>query len=106
MDYKKKLKTRLYIGIIYIALGIMMIAGSIALKTDNDFISSFGFIVVVLGIVRIRNYRMITKDDGAIRKQQIIETDERNVSIIHKAKNTAFSIYFDFRHSRNYSVAF
>ena len=93
MDYKKKLKSRLSIAIIYIVLGIMMIAAAFMTKTENDFISSFGFAMVIMGIVRIRNYRMITKDEDTIRKQQIIETDERNISIIHKAKSAAFSIY-------------
>ena len=63
MEFKKKLKTRLYIAIIYISLGIMMITGTFAIKTDNDFISSFGFALVVMGIVRIRNYFMITKNE-------------------------------------------
>lgn len=40
MDYKKKLKQRLYIAIIYIALGVMMIAGTFAIRTDNEFISA------------------------------------------------------------------
>lgn len=93
MDYKKRLKQRLYIAIIYIALGVMMIAGTFATKPNNDFISSFGFAMIVMGIVRIRNYCMITKNEDTIRKQEIIETDERNISIIHKAKSTAFSIY-------------
>ena len=93
MDYKKKLKSRFNIAIIYMVLGAIMIASTFITKTENDFISSFGFAIVIMGIVRIRNYRMITKDEGTIRKQQIIETDERTVSIIHKAKSTAFSIY-------------
>ena len=93
MDYKEKLKQRLYIAIIYIALGVMMIAGTFAIKTDNDFISTFGFAIIIMGIVRIRNYRIITKDEDTIRKQQIIETDERNISIIHKAKSAAFAVY-------------
>ncbi len=93
MDYKKKLKSRLNIAIIYIALGIMMIVGSSATKTDNDFISSFGFVIIIMGFVRIRNYRMITKNDDTIRKQEIIETDERNITIQSKAKSATFSIY-------------
>ena len=93
MDYKEKLKQRLYIAIIYIALGVMMIAGTFAIKTDNDFISTFGFAIIIMGIVRIRNYRIITKDEDTIRKQQIIETDERNISIVHKAKSVAFAVY-------------
>lgn len=93
MNYKKKLKSRLNTAIIYIALGIMMIVGSFATKTDNDFISSFGFAIIIMGLVRIRNYRMITKDEDTIRKQEIIETDERNIAIQSKAKSATFSIY-------------
>ena len=93
MDYKKKLKQRLYIAIIYISLGVMMIAGTCVVKTDNDFISAFGLAIIIMGLVRIRNYRMITKNEDTIRKQEIIETDERNISIINKAKSSAFSIY-------------
>lgn len=93
MDYKKKLKSRLYIAITYIALGIMMIAGTFVTKTDNDFISAFGFAMVVMGIVRIRNYFIITKNEETIRKQGIAETDERNLSIQSKAKSATFSIY-------------
>ena len=93
MDYKKKLKQRLYIAVIYIALGVMMIAGTFMVKTDNDFISSFGFAIIVMGIVRIRNYFMITKNEDTIMKQEIIETDERNIAIQNKAKSATFSIY-------------
>ena len=93
MDYEKKLKSRLNIAIAYIVLGVMFIVGTFITKTENDFISTFGFMLILMGLVRIRNYRIITKNEDTIRKQQIIETDERTVSIIHKAKSAAFSIY-------------
>ena len=93
MDFKKKLKLRLNVAITYIVLGVILIVGTFITKTENEFISSFGFAMIIMGFVRIRNYRMITKDEGTIRKQQIMETDERNISIIHKAKSTAFAIY-------------
>lgn len=93
MDYKNKLKQRLYIAVIYIALGVMMITGTFATKPDNDFASSFGFAIIVMGIVRVRNYFMITKNEDTIRKQEIIETDERNIAIQDKAKSATFSIY-------------
>ena len=93
MDYKKKLRSRLNVAITYIVLGVMFIVGTFITKTENDFISTFGFMMILMGLVRIRNYRIITKDEDTIRKQQIIETDERNISIIHKAKSAAFSVY-------------
>ena len=93
MDYKKKLRSRLNIAITYIVLGVLFIATTFITKTENDFISSFGLAMIIVGFVRIRNYRIITKDEDTIRKQQIIETDERNISIIHKAKSAAFAVY-------------
>lgn len=93
MDFRKKLKTRLYTAIAYIVLGVMMIVGAFVFKTDNTFVSSFGLTLVVMGIVRIRNYFLITRTEESIRKQQIAETDERNISIIHKARSTTFSVY-------------
>ena len=94
MDFRNKLKTRLYVAVIYMALGVSMIAGTFGVKTDNSFISAFGFALVVMGAVRIRNYRRITKDEESLRKQEITETDERNLAIIHKARSAAFTACF------------
>lgn len=93
MNYKNKLKSRLYVAIIYIALGLIMIAGAFVMDMENDFVSSFGLLMIVMGIVRIRNYFIITRNEASIRKQEIAETDERNLSIINKAKSVTFSIY-------------
>lgn len=93
MDFKKKLKIRLYTAIIYVVLGVMIIVGAFVSKPENDFISSFGLILSVIGIARIRNYFIITKSEESIKKQQIAETDERNISIANKAKSAAFLIY-------------
>lgn len=94
MDYKKKLKTRLHIAIAYIVLGIGMIVYSFIDKTPNDFVSTFGIIITVMGLVRIRNYILLAKNEERSKKQQIKETDERNLLISLKARSTAFSIYF------------
>ena len=93
MNYKKNLKLRLYLGISYIVLGIILIVVSFFTNSNNDFMSSFGLVLAVLGVVRIRNYFIITKNEDTVRKQKIIETDERTISIIHKAKSATFTIY-------------
>lgn len=93
MDYRKKLKQRLYYGIICIALGVMMIVGVYASKSNNEFISALGFAVAMVGVARIIQYLKITKNEESIQKQKINETDERNLSIIQKAKSATFSIY-------------
>ena len=70
-----------------------MIIGTFVIKSTNDFISTFGLSLILMGMVRIRNYYIITKNEETIRKQEIAETDERNLLIMHKSKSTAFSIY-------------
>ena len=93
MDYKKKLKQRLYYGVICIVLGAIMIIGVTATKSENEYISAFGFALAMVGVARIIQYLKITKNEDRIKKQKITETDERNISIIQKAKSATFSIY-------------
>lgn len=93
MDFKKKLKIRLFVAISYVILGIAMIVIFNIIKTENNFLSSFGFALTVIGITRIRNYFLITKDEETITKRQIAENDERNISIANKAKSVAFLAY-------------
>ncbi|MBQ7033550.1 MAG: hypothetical protein IJN25_07835 [Clostridia bacterium] len=93
MNFKNKLKTRLYYGIICIVLGVIMIIGVTATKSENEYVSAFGFALAMVGVARIIQYLKITKDEDSIKKQKINETDERNLSIIQKAKSATFSIY-------------
>ena len=93
MDYKKKLKQRLYYGVICIVLGVIMIVGVTVTKSKNEYISAFGFALAMVGVARIIQYLKITKNEDSIKKQKINETDERNISIIQKAKSATFSIY-------------
>ncbi|MBE6686821.1 MAG: hypothetical protein E7591_06260 [Ruminococcaceae bacterium] len=93
MDFKKKLRTRLYLAISYIILGCIMIAASFIMKPDNEFISSFGIALAVVGLVRLRNYVIITRSEERIKKQEILETDERNIFIVNKARSVSFIVY-------------
>ena len=93
MDFKKKLQKRLAVALFFMVLGILMIAVPFFIKTADDFVSAFGFALFVTGFVRVRNYRMITKNEETLKKQEIAETDERNISIAKQAKSTAFSVY-------------
>ena len=93
MDYKKKLKTRLYTAIAYIFIGIIFSVLYFCGVSENQSVLSLGIALIVMGILRIRQYMKITKDDESIRKQRIAETDERNIAILHKAKSVAFGLY-------------
>ena len=93
MDFKKKLKTRLYVAAAYIVIGVMIIVGAFVFKVENEFISPFGLALTVVGIARMRNYFLITKSEESIRKQEIVETDERNVWVCYRARSVAFVAY-------------
>ena len=93
MNYKEKLKIRLYLGISYIISGIAMIIIFNLVNTGIEFLSSLGLVIIVLGIVKIKHYMLITKNDETLKRQQITETDERNIAISNKAKSIAFIAY-------------
>ncbi|MGN0149795.1 MAG: hypothetical protein ACI4C7_06050 [Clostridia bacterium] len=91
MEFKKKLKVRLYTAILYAVIGIALII--INIFTPNEMLSSFGAVMLVIGIVRIVQYMRITKDEDSIHSREVAETDERNVMIWTRARSMAFSVY-------------
>lgn len=93
MNYLNKLKIRLYLAIGYIVLGIAMIIVFNTIYTDNEFLSSFGFALTVIGIAKLRNYFLITKSEETLKKQEITESDERNITIANKARSLSFMVY-------------
>ncbi len=93
MEFRKKLKVRLYTAIAYIIIGAVFIGLSFTRLGSNEMISSFGAVFAVMGIARIIQYMRITKDEESIHQREIAETDERNVMIWTKARSLAFSIY-------------
>ena len=93
MRFAEKMKTRRNIAVLYIALGIAMIVAAAAVKTENAFLSSFGLILAVMGVARLRQYRRITQNKETVRAQEIRETDERNVMLAHRARSLTFTLY-------------
>ena len=93
MEFKDKLKSRLYMAIAYIVSGLTMIVVFNVMENANEYLSVLGLILMVIGIARWRNYRRITKTEETMKKQEIMENDERNVAIIEKAKNAAFNVF-------------
>ena len=91
MEFKKKLKTRLYIALSYIAIGIALIAADALNHFENDFFLSFGIALLVMGIIRLIRHRKITTDEASMRKQEVAETDERFLMMNEKARSWAFS---------------
>ena len=76
------------------AIGILLIAAAFIFNLDNFFFSSFGLCLAIVGAARVRKHRLITRDEETIRKQMIIETDERNLAIADKARSICCILYF------------
>ncbi len=93
MDFRKKMKTRLFIAIGYIVLGVALIIVFNVFGTENNFSSSFGFALAVVGIAQIKKYYLITRNEETLKKREIAESDERNISIANRAKSLSFMIY-------------
>ena len=93
MDFKKKLKIRLYTAIIFALIGVVMLILSFVLKDANEFLSPFGLALFVIGFARTKEYFRITNNESTLKNRQIAETDERNIAISNKAKGFAFTLY-------------
>ena len=91
MDFEKKLKLRLNIGIAYCVLGAVLLVADILLDFENYFISTFSITLVLLGILRIVQNKRITKSEKTMHQREVAETDERNKMIAERAKSWAFS---------------
>ena len=91
MDFKQKMKQRLTIAIVYIVTGIVLTAWATLSKTENYFPSAFGFALIILGILRLIQYRKITGSDQTMRQRERTESDERNRMMAEKARSWAFS---------------
>lgn len=91
MDFEKKMKQRLYVALAYCVLGPILIIADIVNHFENYFISSFGFALLIMGILRIVQNRKITKNETTMHKREVAETDERNKMLSERAKSWTFS---------------
>lgn len=93
MDFERKIKIRKNVAIAYIAIGLVLIGINVFVQNVNDFISSFGLMIFVIGIARIVQIKRITKNEESINKRRIAETDERNVMLWTKARGLAAVVF-------------
>ena len=92
MDFKKKMKQRLYIAVSYIVVGMILLASGLISGTENLFITAFGISLSTMGILRVAQYRKITRSSQTLRKQELTENDERNRMMADRARSWAFSL--------------
>ena len=91
MDFEKKMKQRLYIAVSYCVLGLILIIADVVNSFENYFIFSFGFALLIMGVLRIVQNRKITNNEKTMHKREIAETDERNIMLSERAKSWTFS---------------
>jgi len=91
MEFKKKMKQRFVIALSYVLLGAVLLAVAFAGKSDNYFFTSFGIALMLMGILRLFQYRKITTSDQALRKRELAESDERTRMMAERARSWAFS---------------
>lgn len=91
MKFAKKLKLRLYMAIVFLAAGLgLILFGNLQ---GVEMATSFGAMLLVLGIARIVQYRRIHRTPETFEARQVKEEDERNVMLWTKARALAFSVY-------------
>ena len=93
MNFNKKLKIRLITAIVYVVLGVSLMVTFNLTELENEVLSYLSFAFVIIGLARIRNYFIITKNEETIKQREISENDERNVSIANKARSVTFIVY-------------
>ena len=91
MDFEKKMKLRQYIAVLYCILGPSLIVVAAVNGFENYFISSFGFALLAMGIVRIVQYRRISMNEQKMHQREVAESDERNIMMAERARSWAFS---------------
>ena len=92
MEFKKKMQQRRIIGISYIMLGLVLTIADMLKGFENNYFISFGIALILMGILRLFQYRKITQDDKSMRKRELAESDERTRMIAERARSWAFSL--------------
>ena len=92
MDFKKKLKQRLFVHLLWAVLGLGMIIYYLLADTNNTYPFSLGIAFIVMGVIRTIQYKQTVSDKKALRQKEIAETDERNRMMAERAKSWAFSV--------------
>ena len=92
MEYKKKLKQRLFVNLAWAVLGAGMILYWFLSGTGNTYSLSLGIVFIIMGIIRTVQYNHIVHDKKAMKEKEIAETDERNKMMSERAKSWTFSL--------------
>lgn len=93
MTFKKKIKLRVGLAVGYAVLGALMIVLSFFIADEDAYLSSFGLILAVMGLVRCKQYLPLLTDQERLRRREIAETDERSVMIVNRARSLTLTVF-------------
>lgn len=93
MEFSKRLKLRLCFAVLFILLGILSITVYIFGTREHSALITLGAAFIVTGVLRAVAYLKLLGDPEALSARETEETDERNQSIIRRAKSLAFGLY-------------
>lgn len=91
MGFRKKIKIRMCVGWAEFLFAVVLIA--ICAYGTNAQIGMFGTMLAVIALKNIRKNLAYLKNDEKLRKEEIIENDERNISIVNRARSLSFIIF-------------
>ena len=77
----------------YMLTGIILAILYYCNVIKQEYLITLGVTIFAIGALGLIKYKKITKNKEAIEARRIMETDERNIAIMHKAKSAAFGIY-------------
>ena len=93
MEFKKKIKQRICLSVIYLILGIVLCVLNYMDITTNKFVSTFGAALAVAGLAKIiQNARLMSSADK-MQLRETAEKDERNIMLWEKARSLTFAVY-------------
>ena len=92
MSYEKKLKLKTLLQAIWALTGIAMIILYVAGIAKDKQSAYFGAALCAASLIGAIKKIRILRNPGLLKKSGIAENDERNISLMLKAKNSAASI--------------
>ena len=93
MEYRKKLRKRLYYAIGYVIIGAVLILLQVTGRVDNEMSTYFGAVFAACGVARVIQYIRLVSDKDRMEQREIAEKDERNVMLWTQARSWAFGAY-------------
>lgn len=92
MNYKKKIKLRMFATIGFVVMGIAIMIVE-AVYGFGSTMRRYGIAACSYWIVMAWRYRKVLQDEEMLREWEIRENDERNIMIEQKAGRLAIMIY-------------